>query len=338
MLAAHLSDLPLNMSTREMTCLPPQTQTSIPPPETSILTPHKPPDRHRWLLLALFCGHTCLNNGMWLTFAIVYDATLAYFRMDDHRLLDWCNSSGLIVYCLFFFAASWFFESYGLKHGVVFAACVQSLGTWVRVATLAPSPRGFAGQCTSYFVCSIVFHVFHRPFIIDISLCVLCPCLAAVCVHLPVVGEVLISIAAPWLLATPSRLAVLWFPPAERATATGLGVFANTLGLAASYIIIPAWVSSTGEGLDSFLMLEAGLQTGLTVLTVLLWRPDSVAYRPVHPSDSVPEPAEHSCARFASSFCRVMRDRSFLALAVAYGCHIGVRCHFPFGCCGFFSM
>jgi FLVCR family MFS transporter 7 len=96
-----------------------------------------------------------------------------------------------IIYVLAFAPASWFYERYGLRTGVLGAALLQSLGPWVQVCFLSPSPSGFAW----------IF-----------------------------VGQAFISTAGPFILGTPPRLAVMWFPEHERATAMGILIFANTLG------------------------------------------------------------------------------------------------------------
>ncbi len=116
---------------------------------------------------------------------------MPYTSITDLHALTALDVHKQIIYVLVFVPASWYYERYGLRAGVIAAALLQSLGTWVRVIFLTSSPTGFAWQF---------------------------------------VGEALISVAAPFLLGTPPRLAMMWFPERERATAMGILMFANTLG------------------------------------------------------------------------------------------------------------
>jgi hypothetical protein len=87
-------------------------------------------------------------------------------------------------------------------------------------------------------------------------------------------------------------------------------------GLAVSYYIVPAWVGPTGAGLPSFLLMEALLQSAMTLLTIVLWVPDERApgYQPPNLTDTM---------TIADLLRKCWADRSFVLLAVAYGCHVG---------------
>lgn len=69
-------------------------------------------------------------------------------------------------------------------------------------------------------------------------------------------GQLLIGVAQPFVLAAPTSYSDLWFSPAGRTTATAVASLANPFGAALGQLIGPFWVSSSSDIPNSVLWVS----------------------------------------------------------------------------------
>lgn len=112
------------------------------------------------------------------------------------------------------------------------------------------------------------------------------------------VSCILNSLAGPFVLATPSKLAALWFAPHERTTACSVALMANFLGSATGFLI--ALPVSTVQNLRDLLLLQAAASVAILLLACLdhCWP----ALPPLPPSiSSAVKSQQHAAAAVAAS-------------------------------------
>jgi FLVCR family MFS transporter 7 len=112
------------------------------------------------------------------------------------------------------FVGSWLMDKKGLRWGVLLGAFLQALGATVRYVAGA----------------------------IDVS-----PATEA---YLTLLGQVIASVAMPFMVNSPPVLSANWFPPSLRATSTSIAVNANAMGTAVVYLTAPFIVHSSDEVVD----------------------------------------------------------------------------------------
>ena len=165
-----------------------------------------------------------------------------------------------LSYCIFSFPTSWFIERYGLKAGVLSGAWLQVVGCFVRVLatpTVVDPTDGTSREDHEHG-----------------SLWLL------------LAGQVIASLGQAFFVNPPPLLAAIWFGVNERTLATTIACNANTLGIAAAYMIGPLMVD-TVDDLPAY-MLACFLAALLTAIMATVYFP---AAPPTPPSHSQVEPA-----------------------------------------------
>ena len=86
----------------------------------------------RWNILIVFTLTLAHNNVVWITGAPVADVMRCYYGISN----TWVNAltaNYMATYVLFFFAAAWFLDRYGLRPTMIVAGLVNAFGTSLRV-------------------------------------------------------------------------------------------------------------------------------------------------------------------------------------------------------------
>ena len=86
----------------------------------------------RWNVLIVFTLTLAHNNVVWITGAPVADVMRCYYGISN----TWVNAltaNYMATYVLFFFAAAWFLDRYGLRPTMIVAGLVNAFGTSLRV-------------------------------------------------------------------------------------------------------------------------------------------------------------------------------------------------------------
>jgi FLVCR family MFS transporter 7 len=114
-----------------------------------------------------------------------------------------------ITYIPCSFLGSWIMDRKGLRYGVLLGGFLQALGASLRFVACYLGPDGE--------------------------------------VYVTLLGQILASLAMPFMVNSPPLLSANWFPPSLRTTSTSIAVNANAMGTAFVYLSAPFIVRSSDE-------------------------------------------------------------------------------------------
>nr|XP_036847245.1 solute carrier family 49 member A3 isoform X4 [Manis javanica] len=198
----------------------------------------------------------------------------------SNATINWLSVVYLVVSIPSGVAAIWFLDSIGLRWATVLCA-------WLN----------FAGSVLRSVPCMLV--KVQDPFAFLMS------------------GQSLCALAQTLVIFSPAKLAALWFPEHQRATANMIGTMSNPLGILVANLLSPALVKKE-EDISMMLgiyIIPAGLACLLA--TACLW--ESVP--PTPPSAG----AAHSTSeKFLDGLKLLARNKAYVTLAVGFGGGIGV--------------
>ncbi|XP_023062494.1 solute carrier family 49 member A3 isoform X2 [Piliocolobus tephrosceles] len=187
----------------------------------------------RWVLLLMVSLVSCSNAMLWLSFAPVADIIAEHFVLSMAQI-SWLSLVYLVVSALFGLAAIWVLDSVGLRGATI-------LGAWLN----------FAGSVLRIMPCVVVGT--QNPFAFLMG------------------SQSLCALAQSLVIFSPAKVAALWFPQHQRATANMLATISNPLGVLVANVLSPALVK---EGEDIPLMLGVyAIPAGVVCLlsTICLW-------------------------------------------------------------------
>ncbi|KAF4793259.1 Major facilitator superfamily domain-containing protein 7-a [Turdus rufiventris] len=162
--------------------------------------------RRRWFLLAVVCLLNCSNAMLWLTFAPVADKTAAYFHISLETV-NWLSMVYLLISIPFGLVATWVLDSVGLRCAVVLSAWLNMVGSITRMFSVL---KFLSLGSQSYWYLFI--------------------------------GQCFCALAQPLIIFSPTKLAALWFPDHQRATANMIASMSNPLGILIANLLSPALV------------------------------------------------------------------------------------------------
>ncbi|XP_030326041.1 solute carrier family 49 member A3-like [Strigops habroptila] len=139
--------------------------------------------RRRWFLLAAVCLLNCSNAMLWLTFAPVADKTAVYFHISL-EMVNWLSIVYLLISIPFGLVATWVLDSLGLRCAVILSAWLNMTGSTIRVFSVLKFLK--LGSHRYWYLFT---------------------------------GQCLCALAQPLIIFSPTKLAALWFPDHQRATA-----------------------------------------------------------------------------------------------------------------------
>lgn len=155
--------------------------------------------RRKWLMVALLSVLSAVNQGICYSYAPIASIAEDRWRQQLH------STELITVYFVSYipcsFMGSWFMDKKGLQAGVLLGGALQALGASIRYATCFFSVETEA--------------------------------------HLTLLGQIIASVAMPFMVNSPPVLSANWFPPSLRATSTSIAVNANALGTALVYLLAP---------------------------------------------------------------------------------------------------
>ncbi|XP_033614789.1 solute carrier family 49 member A3 isoform X3 [Fukomys damarensis] len=156
----------------------------------------------------------CLSPQLWLSFAPVADAIAQHFLLSTEQV-NWLSLIYFVVAIPGGIAAIWVLDFVGLRAATI-------LGSWLN----------FVGSALRALPCVAVG--IPSPFAFFMA------------------GQSLCALAQTLVIFSPAKLAALWFPEHQRATANMIATMSNPLGILVANLLSPALVK---KGEDIPLML-----------------------------------------------------------------------------------
>uniref|UniRef100_A0A0B7K7K4 Major facilitator superfamily (MFS) profile domain-containing protein n=1 Tax=Bionectria ochroleuca TaxID=29856 RepID=A0A0B7K7K4_BIOOC len=163
--------------------------------------------KRRWFGLVQLTLMNIIVSWGWLTYAPVASHASAYYGVSESAI-NWLSTAFFLSFVVIS-PLNIAVLHRSLKLSLVIAAVLIIIGNWVRYA-------GSTSRNGGIFACAMV-------------------------------GEILLGLAQPFILAAPTRYSDLWFTNRGRVTATALMSLANPLGAALGQLINPFWVSTSGD-------------------------------------------------------------------------------------------
>ncbi|XP_062853059.1 solute carrier family 49 member A3 [Trichomycterus rosablanca] len=234
----------------------------------------------RWFILFVLCVLNCSNSVVWLTFAPVANETAKYLHVSLDQV-NWLSVVYMVVAIPFSFFTTWMLDTLGLRLTTIVASWLNMAGSIVRVVgVLSYLPEGF------------MFPVV-------------------------MVGQTLCSLAQPLVIFSPTKLAALWFPENQRATANMIASMSNPLGLLFVNIFSPLILSGT----NSLFMLLLIYAIPAIIICVLATAGIRESVPPTPPSAT----AENSTSEpFWQGMKLLLTNKAYMILLVCFGAGMGV--------------
>ncbi|XP_053778765.1 solute carrier family 49 member A3 isoform X2 [Desmodus rotundus] len=216
---------------------------------------------------------------LWLSFAPVADTIAQYFSLSTNQV-NWLSLVYFVVSIPFGLVAIWVLDSVGLRWATILCAWLNFVGSVLRALPCMPLRV-------------------QDPFAFLMG------------------GQSLCALAQTLVIFSPAKLAALWFPEHQRATANMIGTMANPLGVLVANVLSPALAKEEG-GIPTMLgiyIIPAGLACLLA--TACLW--ESVP--PTPPSAGA---AQSTSEKFLDGLKLLLRNKAYIILAVCFGGGVGI--------------
>ncbi|XP_040589420.1 solute carrier family 49 member A3 isoform X2 [Mesocricetus auratus] len=233
----------------------------------------------RWVFLLVVSLLSCSNAMLWLSFAPVAD-TIAQLYFLSMEQVNWLSLVYLVVSIPFGMAAIWVLDSVGLRGATV-------LGAWLN----------FAGSLLRAVPCLDVR--IPNPFAFFMS------------------GQSLCALAQTLVISSPAKLAALWFPEHQRATANMIGTMSNPLGILVANVLSPALVKKAED-----IPMMLGIYIAPAALACLL--ATTCVWESVPPSPPSAGAAGSTSESFLHGLKLLIQNKAYVILAVCFGGGIGV--------------
>ncbi|XP_060742363.1 solute carrier family 49 member A3 [Tachysurus vachellii] len=236
--------------------------------------------KRRWFILLVLCLLNCSNSVLWLTFAPVADQTAEHLHVTLDQV-NWLSLVYMVVAIPLSFITTWMLDTWGLRPTMI-------LGSWLNMAGSVLRVVGVLSYLPDYTQFPIVM-----------------------------AGQTLCSLAQPLVIFSPTKLAALWFPEHQRATANMIASMSNPLGLLFVNIFSPLILNRT----NSLFMLLLIYAIPAFVICCLATVGIQESVPPTPPSAS----AETSSSEpFLQGIKLLLKNKAYMILLVCFGSGIGI--------------
>uniref|UniRef100_A0A8B9YGH2 Solute carrier family 49 member 3 n=1 Tax=Bos mutus grunniens TaxID=30521 RepID=A0A8B9YGH2_BOSMU len=147
----------------------------------------------------------CVSQ-LWLSFAPVADTIARHFLLSTEQI-NWLSLVYLVVSIPFGMVAIWVLDSVGLRRATTLGAFLNFWGSMIR-----------SMPCMAVDI--------QDPFVFLLG------------------GQTFCALAQTLVIFSPAKLAALWFPEHQRATANMIGTMSNALGILVANLLSPALVKT----------------------------------------------------------------------------------------------
>ncbi|XP_054648649.1 solute carrier family 49 member A3 [Dunckerocampus dactyliophorus] len=236
--------------------------------------------KRRWFVLLLLCLLNCSNATLWLTFAPVADQSAQYLRATLNQI-NWLSVVYMVVAIPLSFGTTWMLDTIGLRVTIILGSWLNMLGAVIRIIGGQPG----------------------KDFRIYYSVVML--------------GQTFAAVAQPLVIFTPTKMAALWFPDDQRATANMMASMANPLGILVANVVSPK-IARTAQEIPALMLVYAVPACVICFLATVGMRRSAP---PTPPSAS----AEHSTAEpFVHGIKLLLGNRAYLLLLMCFGSGVAV--------------
>ncbi|XP_018535134.1 solute carrier family 49 member A3 [Lates calcarifer] len=236
--------------------------------------------KRRWFVLLVLCLLNCSNAMLWLTFAPVANQSAQYLKVSLEDI-NWLSLVYMVVAIPLSFGTTWMLDTLGLRITLILGSWLNMFGALMRFFGTPPS-EGF----------QIRFVVV-------------------------MLGQTFGALAQPLIIFTPTKLAALWFPDHQRATANTIASMSNPLGILLANIISPM-IAQTSAEIPTLLLVYAVPACIICFLATVGIRSSAP---PTPPSAS----AESSGSEpFVQGIKLLLKNKAYLVLLLCFGSGIAV--------------
>lgn len=210
----------------------------------------------------------------WLTFAAVSDTSAHFFNVSSSAI-NWLSTGFLFAFVVAAPAALWVLNRYGPKTSILVASALVLVGNWIRYAGARSGSHGNYGVV--------------------------------------LLGQMLIGLAQPFVLAAPTRYSDMWFSDQGRVAATAVASLANPFGGALGQLIGPFW--ATEPSAVPSMLLYTSVLSALATLPALF-----ISARPPTPPSAVGAATK---LHLRAAFRQLHRNGSFFLLLLPFSIYVG---------------
>ncbi|HZL76249.1 MAG TPA: MFS transporter, partial [Bacteroidales bacterium] len=178
--------------------------------------------KYRWVILVALMMITMMSQVQWLTHAPIARAAEVYYK-GRFNPLSFFNIDFLASSYMILYLVFAIPASYFIStFGIV-----KGIGLGVLLTVVGASLKGFSGESF----------------------------------NMVMAGQIILAIAQPFIINSPTAVAARWFPVQERAMATGLATLAQYIGILIAMVITPMLIVSSpaspdyGNGIGSMLRI-----------------------------------------------------------------------------------
>jgi hypothetical protein len=199
----------------------------------------KKDERSRWIVLGTYSYLSALQSLIWMTYSSIPDYSKGYLSIND-QTLDLFLDLGPAAFIIFVFVSSYILSTSrkGLALGIKICSLFCFFAALVRCVPVLLSSDSISGDNHGAIVALTYFCQFIN------------------------------GAAAPFVVASPSLVSLIWFPEDQRNLATAIGNVANAAGRAVGFFLGPALVHSAND-VPTLLLLEVGL--AMLPLLISFW-------------------------------------------------------------------
>ncbi|XP_007953964.2 solute carrier family 49 member A3 [Orycteropus afer afer] len=232
----------------------------------------------RWVFLLVVSLLSCSNATLWLSFAPVADTVAKHFSLSIEHI-NWLSLVYLLVSIPFGVVAMWVLDSVGLRGTIILGAWLNFLGSVLRTV-----------PCMVWV---------WNPFAYLMA------------------GQSLCALAQTLVVFSPAKLAAVWFPEHQRATANMIATMSNPLGILLANVLSPALVKNES---DIILMLPAYvIPAGVVCLLATTCLCESAP-----PSPPSAGAANSTSEKFLDGLKLLVLNKAYVILALCFGAGIGI--------------
>lgn len=238
----------------------------------------------RWFILGIFVLFSASNSMQWIQYSIISDVITKYYGVSNNWV-DWTSMLYMILYIPFIFPGSYMLDKLGLRLAIILGISGTCLGSWIKVASVAPDRFyvGFLGQ-------SIV--ALSQVFVLSVPA----------------------RLAAVWFGAAQVSSAC-----SIGVFGNQLGIAAGFL--LPPMLVNVNGTSSTIQQELFLMFLGVAILTTVLLVVVLLFFKDAP---PTPPSYAQAQMVTDQPASFVDSLKKLLKNVPYLFLLTAYGINVGI--------------